>query len=141
MLNPIASRPAVEEPPKRKPLTKRQKLEVWTRESGECWWCEEPVALEEACFDHHVPRALKGGPDCDALAGQYPMHKRCHGEKTRGEDRPRIDKMKRQKTMTEPKKASRMRSAGGFPKGRKLQSQGFRKGGPKQKIQSQGFRR
>jgi 5-methylcytosine-specific restriction endonuclease McrA len=67
-----------------------------------CWWCGKPVARDgvDVEWDHELPRELSADDSADNLA---PLHVRCHAQKTSGEDRPRIDKARRQRKLTEPK--------------------------------------
>jgi hypothetical protein len=104
-LNPLMTRERVVIPD-RPTLTKAQKVAIWNRERGICWWCGKPVAALGLSveYDHKRPRELSADDDPSNL---YPMHALgCHQRKT-AEDRARITKAHRQEKLTRPKEHKR----------------------------------
>ncbi len=100
-INPLRTRAPVEASERPRP-TKRQKTAAWNAAGGICHWCGKPVAPDglDVQWDHSLPRYLSADDTADNLA---PLHVRCHAQKTSGEDRPRIDKAKRQEKLAAPK--------------------------------------
>jgi hypothetical protein len=107
-LNPLRSREPVIVP-ERPSLSKAQKVAIWNRENGICWWCGKPVAAlgPDVIYDHKTPRGLNGS---DAPEGIFPIHTRpCNEHKTHGKtgDIARVAKAKRQGKLTMPKERKR----------------------------------
>lgn len=105
-INPLRTREPVEITA-RPTLGKSQKVAIWNRENGICWWCGKPVAALGLGveYDHKSARELSGNDDPSNL---YPMHKqRCHERKTLDEDRPQITKAHRQEKLTRPREQKR----------------------------------
>lgn len=100
-INPLGSRERVTVPP-RKAMSKANQVASWNRANGCCWWCGKPVAVagDGVEYDHKIPRELNASDDPEGI---WPMHVRCHAEKTSGEDAPRIAKTRRQAKLTEAK--------------------------------------
>lgn len=105
-LNPLRSRERVEVGD-RPSLSRAQRVAIWNRENGICWYCGKPVAAFglDVEYDHKQPRELSANDD---PANLYPMHaERCHKRKTLEEDRPRITKAHRQEKLTRPRERKR----------------------------------
>lgn len=77
----------------RKPLTTRQRVELFRAHGGMCHICKGAIHPGKAWdVEHIIPIAL-GGPD--ELPNMAPAHRECHGAKTAGQDAPAIAKAKR----------------------------------------------
>lgn len=48
-------------------FSKEERLAIWQRFNGACFYCDEPVALEDMSIDHGTPRSRGGGHDPDNL--------------------------------------------------------------------------
>ena len=116
-INPLRSREPVVIPDRPAP-TKTQKTAAWNARNGLCWWCGKPVARDglDVEWDHELPRELSADDSAENLA---PLHVKCHAQKTSGEDRPRIDKARRQRKLTEPKERKSGRRSLSAPPGMK----------------------
>lgn len=104
--NPLMSRERVVVG-ERPDLSKKQRVAIWNRVNGICWWCGKPVAALGLGveYDHKSPRELSADDDPSNL---YPMHKLgCHDRKTQDEDRPRITKAHHQERLTRPREQKR----------------------------------
>lgn len=44
-------------------FTDAQRFAVWKHHGQRCYWCEEPLRLQETTVDHVVPEHLEGKPD------------------------------------------------------------------------------
>jgi 5-methylcytosine-specific restriction endonuclease McrA len=100
-------------PQKRKPLTRRQRVEAHDLHGGKCIVCQEPIAKGEPFIDEHIIPLALGGSNDHANRGM--AHIPCAKIKT-----------KRDQNMIA--KAIRMRAKHlGIKKrtGRKIQSRGF----------------
>ena len=77
----------------RKPLTRKQKADVFAREHGICHVCgfEIDPVKEKWNADHVIPRAITGK---DTLEQYKPAHDDCHGIKAK-QDRKDIAKCDR----------------------------------------------
>lgn len=105
-INPLRTREPVIVPDRPK-LSRKEKVAIWNRVNGICWWCGKPVALEGLGveYDHKLPRELSADDNPENL---YPMHaQRCHERKTLDEDRPRITKAHHQEKLTAPRVCKR----------------------------------
>jgi hypothetical protein len=107
-INPLRTREPVIVPD-RPALTKPQKVAIWNRENGICWYCLKPVAQDGqgVTYDHKTPRALNGSDDPEGI---FPIHTRpCNELKTNGKtgDIARVAKAKRQEKLTRPKERKR----------------------------------
>lgn len=96
-----------------------------TRPSRRCLVC----ANLNPCRNHGpVEQAAELARNDAAIAvsadNLAPLHVRCHAQKTSGEDRPRIDKARRQRKLTEPK----VRKPGGFRAWRNFKGEIVRRG-------------
>lgn len=116
-INPLRSRVLIDVP-ERPTITKAQKIAIWNRENGLCWFCLKPVPPlgPDVIYDHKTPRALNGSDD---PAGIFPIHSSpCNERKTHGKtgDIARVAKAKRQAKLTAPK----VRKPGGFRGWRKM---------------------
>ncbi len=102
-------------PQKRKPLTRRQRVDAHDRTGGTCCVCQMPIAKGEPFIDEHIIPLALGGSNDNANRGM--AHIPCAKIKTR-RDQNMISK------------AIRMRAKHlGIKKrgGRKIQSRGFEK--------------
>lgn len=99
--NPLMSRPRVVIPD-RPTATKAQKTAAWSRENGICWWCGKPVAAAGPGveYDHRLKRGVSAD---DSTANLYPLHTKCHREKTDGPDAKLQSKVRGQERLTEAK--------------------------------------
>jgi hypothetical protein len=72
--------------PKRAPeyiFSKRERLEVWRRFSGFCYYCDEPVALDDMAIDHGLPRSRGGGHDhSNLVCSCHPCNSAKHTQTT-----------------------------------------------------------
>lgn len=100
--NPLRSKPMVIIPDRPKP-TKAQKTAAWSRENGICYWCLKPVAAagNGIEYDHKLKRGVSAD---DSEANLFPMHVRCHREKTDGPDAKLQTKVRGQERTTEAKR-------------------------------------
>ncbi len=102
-------------PQKRKPLTRKQRVDAHDTHGGKCVVCQEPIAKGEPFIDEHIIPLALGGSNDNANRGM--AHIPCAKIKTR-RDQNMISK------------AIRMRAKHlGIKKrgGRKLKSRGFEK--------------
>lgn len=120
----------------RRPLTRREVIELAVRQGGRCGCgCGVKLdALREGVIDEHrVPLALGGANDLD---NRELWRAPCSKAKTATKDAPAIGKVKRLRgeTCAGPKKPIPQRPGGGFP------PKGFRKlrGRPFPKRESMG---
>jgi 5-methylcytosine-specific restriction protein A len=109
--------------PKRKPLTKAQRVRVFDGNGGECHICNLPIKLNEKWEADHIIARWKKGRD---IAENYaPAHVRCHALKS-GEE------------TTQRAKADRVRAkhiGATIPPPRPLKSRGFPRKAPKPEKQ------
>jgi len=79
----------------RKPLTPRQRLDMWERHKGICCICKQKIdGTRDRWIDEHIiPLALGGSND---LANRGPAHEACARDKTK-DDLRSIAKAKRAK--------------------------------------------
>jgi 5-methylcytosine-specific restriction endonuclease McrA len=70
------------------------KLAAFERAGGHCEKCTARLYAGKFHYDHVLPDWLGGTPTLENCAV---LCVACHGEKTTQEDRPRIDKAKRQR--------------------------------------------
>lgn len=103
--NPLMSRERVVVPP-RPAVSKREKSSAWNREGGICYWCGKPVAAAGAGveYDHRLKRGVSAD---DSTENLYPLHTRCHREKTDGPDARLQSKVRGQEELTRAKEKSR----------------------------------
>lgn len=76
----------------RSEFSKATKLEAMHRSQGKCEACLQDLAGRTPEYDHILPDYMGGSNDLDNCQVLCP---KCHGIKTRDEDRPRIDKTRR----------------------------------------------
>lgn len=77
----------------RKPLTTKQRVELFKAHGGVCHICKGLIHPGKAWeVEHIIPIALGG---VDAVANMAPAHKECHASKTAQGDVPAIAKAKR----------------------------------------------
>lgn len=50
-------------------------------QQGLCFWCQQPLSLTEATFDHIKPRGMGGGFRDDRQSNCAAVHLRCNHEK------------------------------------------------------------
>lgn len=103
---------------RRKSRSRRDRVKLFEAHNGTCHLCSRPIQVGEKWeWSHPKPLALGGE---DTLANSAPAHARCHRDWTAKEDRPRIDKARRQHAdhigANAPKRPIRSR---GFPKQKK----------------------
>lgn len=138
-------RPALteEEEPKRRAMTPARMKRIWEREGGVCWICDKPVPMrggDLVRYDHRIPfEVCRHDEDWNI----FPIHRDpCDLWKT-AQDQEDIARARRRRNKAagiQTRKKAPIANPG-FPKGvkRPLQSQGFRRDGPKRKIPSRGF--
>jgi 5-methylcytosine-specific restriction endonuclease McrA len=96
-------------PEKRKAMTPKRRLKIWTASNGLCWLCGKLVRFEEAELDHKIA-LINGGSDGDDNIA--PAHPNCHRAKY-GSDIATGSKIKRLlKREAGIKKPSRLKSRG-----------------------------
>lgn len=101
----------------RKPLTRKQRAELFERHAGRCYLCSGRIGVGQAWDVEHVrPLSMGGDNDPDNLR---PAHRKCHARKSAVET-------------TERTKADRIRAKhlGHWPKSpRPIKGRGFSKRG------------
>lgn len=67
LARPVVFECYVKQRTKPKPLTKEERLEIWTAYGGMCAYCGNPVAVEAMAPDHDIPRSRGGSDDLHNL--------------------------------------------------------------------------
>lgn len=122
---PIAEEAAPDAAEKRKRLTKKRKLELYLAQGGRCYECGEKRELAELDDDHRLPLHLGGTND---LANRKLICRAtCHRAKSARETKARgkVNRLRERRQAAE--RGEEAKSASRWPKGRKLQGQGFPK--------------
>jgi len=115
----------------RKSFSAKDRARIFAAHGGVCGLSGVKIGAGDAWhIEHRVPVALGGSNDDENL---YPALVEPHALKTK-DDVKRIAKAKRQSGIEGGQAARRAKRGFGL-----IQSRGFDKNGPKQKLQSRGF--
>lgn len=69
---------------KRKPLTKKQRAELFAAHKGRCFYCKKPILATEKWQDCHIiAREFFLGSEADDMSNRAPGHVECHKADTR----------------------------------------------------------
>lgn len=99
----------------RRPMTPARKRRSHDLAKGLCAFCNLPVEVGEAEFDHRIP-VWMGGADDDG-PNLRPLHPRCHTIKTKADAgaRAKVKRMKAKHEGTAPPPLQKLKGRG-FPK-------------------------
>jgi len=113
-------------------MSKARRVRVFVKEDGRCYLCRDKIKIGQLFeVEHVIPWALSFDDSDDNLKVAHTV---CHRTLKTGDDVKRIAKAKRQGN---EKGQWARRQTRGFGL---IQSRGFDKNGPKQKIPSRPFR-
>ena len=115
--------------PPRPSMSKARRIRIFVKEDGRCYLCGDKVKIGQLFeVEHVIPWALSFDDSDDNLKIAHTV---CHKTLKTGDDVKRIAKAKRQSGIEGGQAARRAKRGFGL-----IQSRGFARNGPKQKIPS-----